>query len=157
MPCRHNNDVEAFADILADLHPMAGAAGAGRELGLNDFFDPLEMRRKRLAAVRGANALGMNSFQLRLDGAETGLDLVEHELMLIIVQNFGAPPKASALQHLQDRLKPGDPSFRVVVGSTQLGSLRFESVGLAPHGQNHRLQRFDIIGKSGSRVSHARI
>lgn len=98
----------------------------------------------------------MSGFQLRLDGAETGLDLVEHELMLIIVQNFGAAPVASALQHLQDRLKPGDPSFRVLIGSTQLGSLRFERVGLVPHGQHHGLQRLDIIGKCGRRVGHAK-
>jgi hypothetical protein len=77
--------------------------------------------------------------------------------MLIIVQDFGAQSVASALRHLQDRLKPGDPTFRVFIGSTQLGSLRFKSVGLAPHGQHHRLQRLDIMGKSGSRVSHARI
>ena len=78
-------------------------------------------------------------------------------LMLIVVQNFGPPPIASALQHLQDRLQARNPGFRVFVGDTELGSLRFKGAVLAAHGQNHGPQRLDIIGKCGCGVRHDRI
>jgi hypothetical protein len=46
------DDIEAFADILADLHPGAGAARADLLFRLDDLFDPFEMGRQGTPPAR---------------------------------------------------------------------------------------------------------
>src|ERR1700722_7554343 len=106
------DDVEAFADVLANLHPSAGAARTGPLLGLNDLFDPLEMRRQRSPPAGLASWRRPHLLRFGLNCAETGLHFLEGKGVLALVELLGAAPIGRTLNGLQQKLQAIDPRLR---------------------------------------------
>ena len=118
------------------------------------------MRRKALARPRRALRLVLGCcLQLGVDRRHAGLDLVEHEVDLLIVQPLTAQAfRARAVKHafkrLDDRRQLRNSRIRGGVDqleSRDLGGyaaiLRLHRRTLLDRGQDHRLERINIVGK----------
>ena len=118
---------------------FAAAARAGLALDVDDRLDPRQMRRQR-AAVGAALARGLRAHRRRLGlglGRRLGfalLDLFQSQQQLIGRQRLGAAAEAVALQLLDDLDQPFGPDAL---------------------GDQHRLQRFGIVGKRLGGQRHA--
>jgi hypothetical protein len=115
--------VEPDAFLLADLDPLLAFERLGN-LGLYDFFDTLQMRRKpRPVAGRLARLSGRPRRQPRVDLLKAGLDFLEYEALLLGVvgsELFGTLAEAAPPQRLQDRGQPRDLGLGHRVGLRQI-------------------------------------
>ncbi len=138
-PELRRHDVELFADILADPMKQALAARAGLVVEIDDRFDARQMRRQR-AAVRAPLLRRRRAFRrgFVLDlsrRAGLGLfDLFEREQQLIFRQRFGAAAEPVTLQFPDDLDEP----------------LATDALG-----DQHRLERFGIVGERVDRLRHS--
>lgn len=162
--------VEPLGDVFADPDRLASAAGAGDSLRLDDDLDALQMRRERLARAARTSQLACRPCRLEfgLDRAKPGLDLVEGEGLLVGIELLGTPAEAGALQLLDDHMKIGDPLFGALVERRHPDDLGLEFRRFAPelsrlglqfglfrrHGDEHRLERVDVVGKGRSAIRH---
>jgi hypothetical protein len=111
-PELRRDDIEALADVLANLHPGEGAARAGLLFRLDDFFDPLEMSRQRTPPGRLARRR-VPLLEPGLDGGEPLLNFIKGEGVLTVVELLGAAPVSRALDGLREELQTFDLRLRV--------------------------------------------
>ena len=95
-PELRRDHVEAFADVLANLHPSAGAARTNLVFGLDDLFDPLEMRRERPPPAGLASRRRLQLLESGLDCGKTCLHFLEGKGVLALVELLGAAPIGGA-------------------------------------------------------------
>ena len=132
------NDVELLAHVLAD--PVQGplAARAGLVLDVDERLETRRMRRQG-AAVRASFSRAVRScdrrpgFRLRGRRRLALLGLLERQQQLVFRQALGAAAEAVTLQVLDDLN---------------------ESFGALTLGDQHRLQRFRIVGERLDRLRH---
>ena len=160
--------VETLRHVLAN-QDLLQILAAGRDLWLNNLLDPLQVRRKALARPRRALRLVLGPcLQFGVDRRHAGLDLVEHEVDLLIVQPFPAQAfRARAVKHAFKRLDDRRQLRNSRIGgcidqleSRDLGGnaaiLRLHRRALLDCGQDHRLKRINIVRKLGNGRHHRR-
>jgi hypothetical protein len=126
----------------------------GRNLGLDHHLDALKMGSKALARSRWPEALGpcLALVQFRPDGRKPGLDLVEDEGLLLLIQRvepelLGAFAVARPLQHPDDRRQSLDALVGRRIARLQVRDLGVGRSRLLRHGEDHRLERIHVIGE----------
>jgi hypothetical protein len=137
-PELRGNDVELLAHVLAD--PVQGplAARAGLVLDVDERLEARRMRRQG-AAVRASFARAVRArgsrpgFRLRGRLRLALLGILERQQQLVFRQALGAAAEAVTLQVLDDLSEP-------------FGALTL--------GDQHRLQRFRIVGERLDRLRH---
>jgi hypothetical protein len=135
------HDVEPLTCILADPMQRVAAARAGMVIDIDHHLDARQMRRQRSAvhaALCGsACPFGrMGRLNLGLAVCRDLLDFFQTKQHLIFRQRLRAPAEAMTLQFFDDLAKP---------------------LVLCPLGNQHRLQRAGIVGKSVRRDCHGGI
>jgi len=134
-------DIELLADILADLVQFAPAARADLALDIDDGLDARQMRRQRAAVgAPFARAFRSDYRRCRIGFSRSfrlsQLDVFKAEQQLVGREALGAAAEAMALQVLDDLDEP---------------------FGTNPLGDQHRLQRFGIVGKPFGVRPHTQI
>ena len=166
------NPVEPLGDILAD-HMQGAAAGADFALRLDDDLLARQVRRQVAAIgapVLGAMALGCLALLLRLGvlGRYGGLDILQRQVDLLLVQPLGGASEPAAAQHHDDvveagivRLEPIDLGGQrcLLLAPRRLLMLELPAlagqiltVGGKPGDQC--LQAFRVLGKGVERQRH---
>ena len=135
------DDIESFADILANPMQRVAAARASMIVDVDHHLDARQMRRQRStvdATLGGvARPLGWrHRFVLGLSARRRLLDFFEAEQQLIFRQRLGPSAEAVTLQLLDDLLQP---------------------FGARTLCQQHRLERAGIVGKRVRRRHMARL
>jgi hypothetical protein len=98
------DDIEAFADILADLHPGAGPAAQICSSG--SMTSSIRSRwTGRGRRPPGLPADGSQRFEPCLDGGKPRLNFLKGEGVLTVVELFEAAPASRALDGLQEELR----------------------------------------------------
>ena len=143
-PSRHM--IEHLAESLADHMQGATAAGAGAMVKVEPHLFAWQMRRQAwpLRPRWGPGRLGRPRRQRCFDPRDVGVDILEAELQLVIIEPFGAPAKLVALQLLNDEAEPFDLGPRLCEGG---------AFGRKP--AHHPLQRFHIVRQGGKIDVHA--
>lgn len=130
------DDIETLAHIFANAMKCATAARAGFIGDIDDGLDPRQVGRQRTAVaatMRGTVFLLCRRFLFGFLRGFVLLDIFEAELHLIFGQRFRAPAEAVALQFFDDLKKP---------------------FILKALGDEHRLERFIVVGKSVKHSGH---
>jgi len=132
------DDVESFADILANPMQCVAAAWAGMIVDVDHHLNARQMLRQRstVDATLGGMACALGwcrRFVLGFAARHSLFDFFEAEQQLIFRQRLGPSAKAVTLQLLNDLLQPfGARTFR----------------------QQHRLERAGVVGKRIRRRHH---
>lgn len=114
------HDVEAFRAVLADpVHPPA-ATRAFQAVGLDDLFDPRQVRRQVSAvALRGRDlatrrfARGGPVIALRFDLGHRRFEILEGELSVILAELLGLLAMYDMVQLGDEVLKPLDDLLQI--------------------------------------------
>ena len=130
--------IEHLADGLADHMQLAAAAGASLMLKIEPDVLTGLMRGQAWLLGSHSRCLGCHRWKGGFDPRDVGVEVVEAELQLVVIQPFGAPAKLAALQLLNDEPEPFDLR------------LRFGEVdAFGRERPDHPLQRVYIIRQSG--------
>src|SRR5216683_3508492 len=135
-PRRHM--IEHLADSLADYMQFAAAAGARLMLEIEPHVLAGQMRRQAWPLGSHSRCLGCRRWKRGFDPRDVGVEVVEAELQLIVVEPFGTPTKLAALQLLNDEPEAFDLRLR----------LR-EAGAVGRQHPDHPLQRLHIVWQIG--------
>ena len=100
--------IEHLADGLADHMQLAAAAGAGLMIEIKPQVFAGRMRRQAWPLDSHFRCLGCCRWKRGFDPCDVGVEVVEAELQLIVVEPFRTPAKLAALQLLNDEPEPFD-------------------------------------------------
>jgi len=137
--CR--NVVEHLADGLVDLMDGATAAGTGLGFHVERQVLPLEMIRQTeplLDRRLFQHLLGRDRQQRCLGACDIGVEILEPEIELILVETLGPAPERAALQDLDQIAEPVDLGLSL---GALVGSFRHERA-------DHLIQHSDV-GRQG--------
>jgi hypothetical protein len=130
---------------------------AGAELRLEDLLDALQLRRQGLARSRRPLGLfGGGRLQPGRDGTQAGLDLLEGEVELIVIELLGRAPETRPLQRFQDGVETRVAGVGVRLRGPQAIRLRLQRLDLGLRGEDQRLQRRDVVGQIAGGQRHGR-
>ncbi len=134
------NMVEHLADRLADQVECTAAAGAGLMHKIDPDIFASQMRRQARPIIRrlGCNSLLWSWREPGLGPRQIGVEVLESELQLIVVEPLGASPELGSLQLLDDEMQPFDLRLR-----------RAETGALGCKRAHQFLQRLNIIRQGG--------
>src|SRR5882672_6752958 len=130
--------IEHLADGLADHMQFAAAAGARLMIEIKPQVLAGQMRRQAWPLGSHSRCLGCRRWKRGFDPRDVGVEVVEAELQLIVVEPFGTPAKLAALQLLHDEPEPFD--LRLCLS---------EIDAFGRERSDHPLQRVYIIWQSG--------
>src|SRR5882672_6090568 len=100
--------IEHLADGLADHMQLAAAAGARLMIELEPHVLTGQMRRQAWPPGWHSGCLGCRRWKRGFDPRDVGVEVVEAELQLVVVEPFGTSAKLAALQLLHDEPEPFD-------------------------------------------------
>ena len=157
--CRHH--VQTLRHVLADQNLLQSLTACGN-LRFDDNLNPLQMSREAFPGTRRTFRLVLSgAFELGFDCRQAGLDFVEHEGVLLVVQCRAAQAlRASAvarpLQHPHDRRQRRNPLVGRLVHHFEMAGACLQQRPLLGHGDDHRLQRINVVGKHCNGHRHRR-
>jgi len=137
-PGRHM--VEHLADRLADCMQGATAAGADPVLQIEAAVHTLEMVRQARTVLLQSRRGGCSRRQCCLGARDIGLEVIEAEPQLIVIERFGPASKLVALQLSDDEAEP-----------LYLGLRLREPGPLGCEHSDHLLQHVHIV-RHGSKI-----
>jgi hypothetical protein len=130
--------IEHLADGLADHMQFAATAGARLMAKIEPDVRAGQMRRQAWSIRPRSRRLGCRGWKRGFDPRDVGVEVVEAELQLVVVEPFGAPTKLVALQLLNDEPEPLDLRLRL----SKVGAFGRER-------PDHPLQRIHIVWQGG--------